>query len=259
MAKKSFVNYERLGIKCIEETARYLDTFKNDLSLIRKAQKTVIEEVRAEERIEVSTITQEVIDRDGEFIVSSGIVLDHYKLNPVVLVNHKYEDLSWMNCVWIKDIPNGLKAATRYPSASKDYTGPWMTDTLWELVAVAKVMVGKSIGYLELETHRPTQADVDANPALEFCSKIVDKCLLLEYSVCPCPINQEAVHQYIGNKAMTDLERYGFTKEAKKLKKAKVSREEIVNEALKVLKCKTKYSDIAKKAIEMLNTQENDY
>lgn len=159
--------------------------------------------------------------------MSSGIVLDHYNLNRVVLLNHKYEDLTWMNNVWIKPIPNGLKAATRYPRASKEYTGEWLSDTLWELVAVAGVMVGKSIGYMELETHRPTQADIDSNPALEYCSKIVDSCLLLEYSVCPCPINQEAVVQYIGNKAFTSLEQYGFTREAKKLKKARASKEEL--------------------------------
>lgn len=184
-----------LGVKVLPQTADLIEKLpKEKQRITRKILEA--KQVEAGDRSEVSVITTDALDRDGDVINPEGINLDHFRDNPIALFMHQ-----WDNAVgrieWIKPTDNGLKAKFIYPPKPKDYEGEWKPDLIWGMIQ-AGILKGKSISYIEIESHPPTTEEIQTRPELEKCRKIVDKCLLLEVSVVTIPSNPEALIAEVG-------------------------------------------------------------
>jgi len=82
------------------------------------------------ERADVSWISTEDVDRDQEIVVAKGMDDTHFKLNPIVTLQHCYSLPPVGKSVWRKRYKDGdmvgIKAKTQYPKRPdswKDATG----------------------------------------------------------------------------------------------------------------------------------------
>jgi hypothetical protein len=150
------------------------------------------------ERADVSWISEESIDRHGEIIVASGMDDSHFKLNPLVTMQHAY----WMppvgRSLWRKRVKDGervgIKAKTVYPPRPDAWPADsdWPPDVAFTLVQHG-LLCGKSIGFLPTRARRPTEDEVARVPALAKAGWIVEKWLLLEYACVYLPAQQHAL------------------------------------------------------------------
>jgi hypothetical protein len=71
------------------------------------------------ERADVSWISTEDVDRDQEIVVAKGMDDSHFKLNPIVTLQHCYSLPPVGKSVWRKRYKDGdmvgVKAKTQYP------------------------------------------------------------------------------------------------------------------------------------------------
>lgn len=199
---KDFVT-ERLKLKDVypdrakavaEESGIDID----DLELIRKGIVAEKAQVDKAERSVTSYINTAAKDRDNEVILPKGVVLTHYRKNPVVPYGHDYRGLPVAKNIWIKKDDKGLLAKTvfldhafaedvyRLYSESVAGTGPAMK--AW------------SIGFIPLkwedskvdEDNQPKRGERDTNP-----KRTYKKWELLEYSAVMIPSNPEALTQMV--------------------------------------------------------------
>ena len=148
------------------------------------------------ERADVSWIQTEAIDRAGEIVLQSGFRDDQYKSNPIVTINHDYTKSPVGRSIWRKKVKDGdrrgVKAKTVYPARPEEWADDiWPSDTAWALVK-SGLMGGKSIGFLTLKSHPPTDDEIRRRPELQKVRRIIDEWMLLEYCCCWLPTNPEA-------------------------------------------------------------------
>jgi hypothetical protein len=107
-----------------------------------------------------------------------------------VFIGHDYDGDGFLKCRQWKPIVNGFKAETIYPYAPSTWNQNilWEPDKYWAYLE-AGTMIGKSIGYVELESGLPTQEEIDSQPDLEKCINRIRSWLILEYSLTNCPVN----------------------------------------------------------------------
>lgn len=163
---------------------------------ILKFDTGVVTETFTDERWDVSKIATEAIDRDREIVRAKGIDLGQYQKNPVVLVNHQWDSLPVGKALWIKPQADSLVAKTQYAKRPGHHQGEWIPESVFELVKQG-ILQGKSIGFLPLDSRTPTQAEISAKPELKSVRRIIEKSLLLEYSVVSVPSNQEALVEQV--------------------------------------------------------------
>jgi HK97 family phage prohead protease len=197
-----------LGIKTTEETARKLDAILKDLPKekayeFRRKGMADTQVQAGEQRVDVSRVSTRRMDRDFEIVEPSGIELDDYRLNPIVLFGHDH-DRPVGKALWVKADQDGLIAKTQYVTRPDGYQGEWLPDFVWGMVQ-QNVLTGKSIGFLPLEVREPEPAEVGAQPSLQ---AVITRSLLLEYSVVSVPANPAALVESIG-KGM-DLSAWNF-------------------------------------------------
>jgi len=178
----------------------------------------------------INTITK---DRDDEVVLPEGTMLDDYRMLPIVLFGHQYDELGVGKNEWIvptdrnnKDRNYGLIAHTRY--ASKE-ANPFADQIYnWRL---EEMPMGESIGFVPVEFVTPDDAAWDklyegwvkrvtgflrgkgleiGQAALEGIERIFTKWLLLEYSDVMVPSNAHAVTLAVEKGLITndDIERY---------------------------------------------------
>lgn len=188
--QKKYVTNKRFNIQTTPAVDHYLNTLPKSAAYRQKASTGKIESVDEGSRTEISVITTSALDGDFEVVIPSGIRTTRYIDNPVILYCHDYHALPVGTCQWIKPIDEGLKAKSFYPYRPKDFKDEWFIDTCYALIQ-ANVLKGKSIGFVELSTHAPTPEEIDARPELAQCTKIIDQCELLEYSVVAVPCNPD--------------------------------------------------------------------
>src|SRR5262249_17052098 len=110
--------------------------------------------------------------------------------------------------LWRKQVKDGdvrgIKAKTVYPGrpASWPESDPWPPDKVLALVQ-AGMLQGKSIGFLPLKVHGPTDRAVEQNGWQE-CRLVIDEWLLLEYACVFLPANQNALVEAV-SKGTLDL------------------------------------------------------
>jgi hypothetical protein len=196
-----------LGLPMRDAQAQALEILIKDLKelapeLCRSVLSSSSAQVLEGERADVSWITTEDADRQLDIIVSKGIKDDHFKLNPVVALNHKYELPPVGRSLWRKAVAegarSGIKAKTIYPTQPDGWSEneKWMPDLAYGMVQKG-LLNCKSIGFLPLRTRMVTPDEVKANPSLSKVRRVVEECVLLEYSCCPFGVNQYAVVEQV--------------------------------------------------------------
>jgi hypothetical protein len=152
------------------------------------------------ERADVSYITTDVVDNEGDVVVAAGVdYTSVFMKNRVVMAKHDYQSWPVGKCEWIKAQKatpqrqfNGLIAKTIYDTDPD-------ADRLWGMVQRGLVS-GKSIGFRppddfnwQLDWGPATQQELKERPEWESARQIIRRCVLLEYSIVPIPMNQESL------------------------------------------------------------------
>lgn len=173
--------------------------------------KAVVEKATTEfaegERADVSWIQTEAIDRHGEIVLSTGFRDESFKGNPIVTINHDYSRHPVGKSLWRRKVRDGgrygIKAKTVYPVRPTEWMEEiWPSDHAWALVK-SGLMGGKSIGFLTLKAHSPTEEEIKKRPELVKVRRIVDEWLLLEYCCCWLPINPDATVEMVNKSVVT--------------------------------------------------------
>lgn len=192
-----------LGFPMSSERAKELDELLKKLpsgdgyGYRKQLVPMALDDLKPGERADISWISVEAPDRDRDVVRADGMDDTHFRLNPIVTLNHAY----WMPPVglslWRKPGQDGntrgIRAKTYYPSRPESWRSPeWPPDECLSLVQ-AGLLRGKSIGFLPLKTRPPTDAEVKRDPNLTGVRFIIEKWLLLEYACCYLPVQQHAV------------------------------------------------------------------
>jgi hypothetical protein len=149
------------------------------------------------ERADVSWISTEEIDRDREIVVSRGMNDAHFKLIPLVTMQHAYWRPPVGRSLWRKRVKDGplvgIKAKTHFPPRPDDWAEEcWDPDATFSLIKVG-LLQGKSIGFIALKSHCPSSHEIAARPELADVRRVIDEWLLLEYACVYLPANQSAL------------------------------------------------------------------
>jgi hypothetical protein len=191
-----------LGLPMKDKQARAVEEIlgalpSEDRVLHRRTLAKAPSEVLEGERSDVSWITTESIDRDREIVIARGMDDAQFALNPLVTMQHAYDQPPVGRSLWRKKSKDGavagIKAKTLYPPRPQDWTDPcWPPDAAFQLVQ-AGLLQGKSIGFLVLKSHVPSSHEIAAVPDLANVRRIIDQWLLLEYACAFLPTNQHAL------------------------------------------------------------------
>src|SRR5262245_4938797 len=158
-------------------------------------------ELQAGERADVSWITEESPDRLGDVVVAGGMDDSHFQLNPIVTLNHAYDQPPVGKSLWRRRVKEGMlrgvKAKTWYPPRPDAWPhDEWLPDTAYELVK-ADLLRGKSIGFFPLKVRTPTAEEIHKNADLARVRYIIDEWLLAEYACCYLPLQPNAVVEQV--------------------------------------------------------------
>jgi len=209
--KKHFDCEGPLGLPMKDAQAKLLDSLlltlpTEDRTLARIVTPKAPTEVMDGERADVSWITTEAVDREGEIVIARGMNDSHFKLNPIVTLQHDYCCPPVGKSLWrkrVKDGPlAGIKAKTQYPKRTEGWQDDkWRPDTVLQLIQPG-LLQGKSVGFVRLKSHAPSSHEIAANPALAEVSRIIDEWLLIEYACTFLPMNQSALVEAVSKSAV---------------------------------------------------------
>jgi hypothetical protein len=163
-------------------------------------------ELNPGERSDVSWISTESVDRAGEVVLAAGMDDSQFRLNPLVTLGHNYDLPAVGRSLWRRRVRDGalvgVKAKTRYPPRPDAWPAgePWLPDQVFALVQ-AGLLCGKSIGFLPLAGHAPTDEEVQRN-GWQDVRLVVDRWLLLEYACVSLPANQHALVEAVSKGAV---------------------------------------------------------
>ena len=183
-------------------TARLRDLPDDDAYTLRRCSfERGVSELQPGERADVSWITEETPDRLGDVVLASGMDDSHYQLNPIVTLNHAYDQPPVGRSLWRRKARDGalrgVKAKTHYPPRPGGWTlSDWPPDLAFELVK-SGLLRGKSIGFIPLKLRAPTAEEIGKNPDYARVRYIIEEWLLAEYACCYLPIQPNAVVEVV--------------------------------------------------------------
>lgn len=158
----------------------------------------------ASEQSDVSIITSEAIDHDEESIIASGLDFDSvFTKNSVVPWCHDYEQPPVGRSLWVAkaktDTGGAWKAKTRYTPRPDAHPADaeWFPSTVFHYVKCGDIR-GKSIGFIPTSIRKPSPEEIKSQPALSDIGYVIDRAMVLEYSVCPLGCNPEALVESVG-------------------------------------------------------------
>lgn len=192
------------GLPMKDRQAQVLDAILKTLpkdDAVYRPRKAVVEkgptETLAGERSDVSWISTEAPDRDQEVVIARGMDDKHFRLNPIVTMQHAY----WLppvgRSLWRKRVKDGslvgIKAKTQYPARPSSWPADaeWPADCAFALVQ-ADLLRGKSIGFLPTKVHAPDDRERERN-GWQKVRLVIDEWILLEYACVFLPAQQNAV------------------------------------------------------------------
>jgi hypothetical protein len=164
------------------------------------------------ERSDVSWISTEDPDRQGEVVIARGLNDGQFQLNPIVTMQHAYWMPSVGKSLWRKRVKDGalvgIKAKTQYPARPADWPAgkDWPADVAFALVQ-ADMLRGKSIGFLPTKVHVPDQKEIDKHGWANV-SLVIDEWLLLEYACTFLPAQQNAVVEAVSKSGLSIPEEF---------------------------------------------------
>ena len=141
--------------------------------------------VDSDERTLTAVISTSSIDRDGDIILPSGMDIEKYELNPVVLWAHDHSGTPIGRAQWVK---KGRKVITAKVEFAK-------TDLAEEIYQLFKggFLKAFSVGFISKKSHKPTPDDIRKWPEWADAYRIIDEWELLEFSAVPVPANADAL------------------------------------------------------------------
>jgi hypothetical protein len=191
-----------MGLQMPEAIARKIDELTKALPkechYRRKAQTAAAFTFDAGEMADVSYITTDTVDREGEVFLPRGGDWSEY--NRVVTWCHAYGPVEgWVGlpvaaCLWMKSKTTpqfvGTLAKTRYYAKPDDWgESPWLPTVITAMQRQNPPgCTGKSIGCIPLSVREATHEERQHHPDWEG-KPIFDRWLGLEYAVCPVPMN----------------------------------------------------------------------
>src|SRR5476651_782549 len=201
--KSHFDTEGPFGLPMKDAQAKALETRLRDLpdddafTLRRCSFDRGVSELQPGERADVSWITEETPDRLCDVVLASGMDDSHFQLNPIVTLNHAYDQPPVGRSLWRRKARDGarrgVKAKTHYPPRPDGWTlSDWPPDLAFELVK-AGLLRGKSIGFIPLKLRTPTPDEIAKNAALAEVRYIIEEWLLAEYACCYLPMQPNAV------------------------------------------------------------------
>ncbi len=199
--KQYFDTEGPFGIPMKDRQARTVDSLVRTLPRSEefRYRKAVLSRAPTElnpgERSDVSWISTESVDRTREVVLARGMNDAQFQQNPVVTLGHAY----WLppvgRSLWRKRVKDGplvgVKAKTQYPARPDGWAEPWPPDKVFSLIQ-AGLLQGKSIGFLPLKVHPPTDRELALNGWADV-ELVIDEWLLLEYACVYLPANQDAL------------------------------------------------------------------
>lgn len=231
------------GLKMKDDQAKTLDALLKTLpkecrTLRRKSGLPASFDLSPGERADVSMVSVESIDRDGDVVLAKGCDLKFFQENPVVTMAHKYDELPVGKAAWIKQVPGGIMAKTIYASRPEGWEGPWLPDACYSLTREG-ILRGKSIGFIPTRIRPPSKDE----PQFKNAAGVIETSILLEYAVAPIPVNQDALVMAVA-KGIADaatLQKLGLkvpaTKKAVRKRSQRILDEnEIIMKALEAIK-----------------------
>lgn len=182
--------------KALEERLRALPQ-EDAFTLRRCSFERGVSELQPGERADVSWITEETPDRVGDVVLASGMDDSHFQLNPIVTLNHAYDQPPVGRSLWRRKARDGawrgVKAKTHYPPRPAGWTlSEWPPDLAFEMVK-AGLLRGKSIGFIPLKLRAPTAEEIAAHPEYGRVRYVIEEWLLAEYACCYLPMQPNAV------------------------------------------------------------------
>jgi len=151
------------------------------------------------EKADISIITDESIDKEGDVIPSKSVDFDTlgFRKNPIVSYNHNYDIPPVGKSLWQKSSGGVTRAKTQYISRPESLPEnvEWFADSVYHMIK-SGVLRGKSLGGL-IKYRAPTQKDFDSNPSWQGAKRIVEKYLIFEYSVVSIGANTHAIVEMI--------------------------------------------------------------
>lgn len=197
---ENVVEHASTGFRIPEALARKIDELSRglpkDFTYRRLARKSDEFTLDPGERTDVSFITTDALDRDGEVVVPAGGDWSTY--NRVVTFAHRYDQLPVGSNWWIRARGNGLVAKTHYPDKPKDWgDSPWLPSAVLHLMQQpVPTCTGKSIGFVPLNVRGATSDEIEKRPELRGV-RLIDRWVGVEYAVVPVPCNPEAEMQAV--------------------------------------------------------------
>ena len=191
------------GFACKSETAKHLETLLKQVEQDGFTYKRSLVVDDKPELIpgswtEISVVSDGSVDSDYEVVNPKGLVLDSFKKNPVVFWGHDYSQPPVGNALWTKYLKDSANIKTKfnYPKRPEYVKGEWPAEQVWGLIE-AKVLKGKSIGFLPTEKRPINQKDIDLNPSYANAKTMITKGELFEISVVGLPANRNALVEAI--------------------------------------------------------------
>lgn len=169
-----------------------------------------VSELQPGERADVSWISEESVDRQGDVILAWGMDDSQFALNPIVTLNHAYDSPPAGKSLWRKRLKEGqrkgVKAKAVYPARPANWPDAerWVPDIAYELVA-SDLLRGKSVGFLPLKVRTPTEREARDNPAMRGVRYVIEEWLLLEYACCFLPAQQNAVVEAVSKGRLPEV------------------------------------------------------
>ena len=141
--------------------------------------------VDTDERTVTAIISTSGIDRDGDIILPSGVDLEQYEKNPVVLWAHNHSGTPIGRAQWVK---KGRKAIT----AKVEFAETELAEEVYQLFK-GGFLKAFSVGFISKKSHKPTPEDIRKRPEWSEAYRIIDEWELLEFSAVPVPANADAL------------------------------------------------------------------
>lgn len=211
--------------------------YDDEADFIRKSSASDIIDMPGD-RVIISKITTNGIDRDNDVILPQGVDWEDYSKNRVVLWSHDYGGslfggaqyvLPHARNMWLKQFPSRnpkeIRAGTQYATKEMNEFG----DQVYQY-RLAKWPLGYSIGFIPLQTiysddeewgktltawkrriAEDTEVDIEAIKEPE---RFFVRVALLEYSDVKIPANPDAVQLMISKGIMNEQERDRYTLKA---------------------------------------------
>ena len=198
-----------LGFPQTDRQAQALDAIlkalpKDDAFAYRKrAVPLAVTEVSPGERADVSFISTDDPDRQGDVVRARGMNDSQFALNPIVTFHHAYHLPPAGKSLWRKRVRSStggdaIKAKTVYPPRPADWPADkdWLPDVAFAL-AQQGLMNGKSIGFLPVKVHVPGDDERRQHGWGTAVDVVIDEWLLLEYACVFIPAQQNALVEQV--------------------------------------------------------------